>query len=272
MYSISIIGSGNIAHQFSLALCKGGHKIDYIYNRTQEKGEKLIKFLGYNSFSAQYTSNIEDCFNSEILIIAISDNSIESMIEKISLSFKESPRTQFPLILHTSGASPLSIFSALNHYTTEYGVLYPLMTISKLRNIDFKDVPFLLEANSEKGKKTLIQIAESLHSEYNICDSQTRLANHAAAVFSCNFVNYILGLSFDIAKNNHTYLLPTTLEMVRKCFLYTPEQTLTGPALREDYSTINKHLELLEKMGLNEHKEIYEIITNNIIKHKKEKN
>ena len=88
---------------------------------------------------------------------------------------------------------------------------------------------------------------------------------HVAAVFTTNFVNYLLGLAFPIVQHDHPLLIPSTIEAVRNAFLHTPTSTLTGPARRGDMETIRKHLEVLEKMGLKEQEEIYRLFTDRIL-------
>ena len=48
------------------------------------------------------------------------------------------------LWVHTAGSMPISVFEGL---TARYGVVYPLQTFSKSREVDFKKIPFFLEAN-----------------------------------------------------------------------------------------------------------------------------
>jgi len=82
-----------------------------------------------------------------------------------------------------------------------------------------------------------------------------------------NFVNYITGLAFDLSKPNHMFLMPLAIETIRKAFLYEhPSLVQTGPAIRGDDETIEKHLSLL--IDNSPHKEVYKLITE-YIKQKK---
>lgn len=47
---------------------------------------------------------------------------------------------------------PISVFE---DFTARYGVVYPLQTFSKSREVDFKKIPFFLEANSSEDEKVL---------------------------------------------------------------------------------------------------------------------
>ena len=167
------------------------------------------------------------------------------------------------LILHTSGATDISVLKDCNIHS--YGVLYPLMTLSINKEIDIKIVPFLIEASGTKEIDILINIVNSFKAEYKICTSDERLKMHTAAVFGTNFINYILSLAYDISHPDFVFLLPSVIETVRKAFLINPKVSQTGPAVREDMETINKHIKYLASKNLLKEEEVYKFLTNNII-------
>ena len=88
---------------------------------------------------------------------------------------------------------------------------------------------------------------------------------HTAAVFGTNFINYILSLAYDIANPNFTYLLPGAIETVRKAFLNNPNISQTGPALRRDMITLEKHMKVLEEKGLASHLQVYKMLSEKIM-------
>ena len=71
-------------------------------------------------------------------------------------------------------------------------------------------------------------------------------------------------LAYELAGDKAPYLIPTAIEAVRKCCMFHPDQVQTGPALRGDTATMERHLEMLREMGLAEHEEIYTLISKNI--------
>lgn len=265
MYRISIVGAGNVAFRLSLALVDKGFGIEYVCNRSEKNLERLLKALRSNGSSAAGATDLSCTLGSNIVIIAVSDSAIGSVIEEFAGISDKCGTASLPVFLHTSGATPIDVFAPLARLGAEYGVLYPLMTLSRNKNIDFKHVPMLLEASSDNVRARLDAIATALGSEHYFYDSEYRLKMHVAAVFASNFVNYLLGLAFPIVQRDHPLLLPLTLETVRNCYLHTPASTLTGPARRGDMETIGKHLELLGKCGLTEQEEIYRLITGKIL-------
>ena len=72
------------------------------------------------------------------------------------------------LWVHTAGSMPISVFEGL---TARYGVVYPLQTFSKSREVDFKKIPFFLEANSSEDEKVLGEVARALSSDVRFLSS-----------------------------------------------------------------------------------------------------
>ncbi len=266
MYRISFCGSGNVSYRLSMAIKAAGYTVPYICGRNSESSEKLVHILNKSdnnphhvSESTKYTNDIHILADSDIVILAVSDDAIEEFADNFAKTFAGCEKK--PILLHTSGASSMNLLSG----NKSYGVIYPLMTLSKIKPVDFRQVPFFIEFSNDEVKKVLTDIIFSLGAEYKIADSQERLKIHLAAVYVSNFVNYLTGLAFDLAKPNHMFLMPLAIETVRKAFLYKhPSIVQTGPAKRGDMKTIEKHLSLLSE--LNEHKELYEVISNLIAK------
>ncbi len=261
MYRISFCGSGNVSYRLSMAIKAAGHTVPYIYGRNSETAEKLVHILNKSDNNphhiietTKYTKDIQMLAGSDIVILAVSDDAIEDLSDMFYTTYSEN--LKMPVLLHTSGASSINLLNK----NRSYGVIYPLMTLSKIKPVDFRQVPFFIEFSDDSVKKQLIDIVYSLGAEYKIADSQERLKIHLAAVYVSNFVNYLTGLAFDLSKPNHMFLMPLAIETVRKAFLYEhPSIVQTGPARRRDMKTIEKHLSLLS--GMDEHKEVYEVIS-----------
>lgn len=267
-YKISIVGTGNLAYRLSLALNGVGMELLYIMGRDRDEASKLAYILNKpengspeRKYITQTTSDPVKLFEGNIIILAVSDNSIEEVSNMI---FRDSGLSSMDTtIIHCSGACEASLLNKFKNY----GVLYPLMTLSKTKPVDFGLIPFFLESSNSQVKEQLTDICYALKSEYRFTNSEERLRLHLAAVYVSNFVNHLTGLAYDISKPNQMFLMPLAIETIRKAFLYEhPALVQTGPAVRGDYETIEKHLKLLEDMPM--HKEMYTLITNQIIKRK----
>jgi predicted short-subunit dehydrogenase-like oxidoreductase (DUF2520 family) len=254
-----IIGSGNVATHFGVALQAKGVTICQVYSRTDSNAEILAKRL-----NTPYTTEITDIYkNADVYIYAIKDSYLHKLLRKFDL-----PSTA--LHIHTSGSIPMKDFFG---FAEKYGVLYPIQTFSKNKKVDFSQVPICVEAIDQDVEKELLDIAHLLTDKTYILNSEKRRKIHLAAVFACNFSNYMYDIAFDIVMSagvDFEILKPLIAETANKIKTMTPREAQTGPAIRYDENIINKHISLLNRK--NDVKEIYKLLTKSIHKrHKKQK-
>ena len=126
----------------------------------------------------------------------------------------------------------------------------------------------LFQSLSLKGNENiLLDLAQSLSSHVQLINSEERKQLHLAAVFACNFSNYMYTIADELlAKNNLdlNLLKPLIIETANKIKENKPALMQTGPAKREDKAVIENHLQLLAKSK--DYQDIYKLITENIIK------
>ncbi|SDT02946.1 Predicted oxidoreductase, contains short-chain dehydrogenase (SDR) and DUF2520 domains [Mucilaginibacter mallensis] len=254
---ITIIGSGNIATHLGAAFKNAGHRIVQVYSRSAHNSALLAYHIG-----AEAINNIDSINPAvDIFIIAVSDDAIPGIASELAKYDK--------LMAHTSGVTNLQ---ALLNYTDKAGVFYPLQTFSKTREIDFLTVPLCIEAADETIHATLKELAQSISNNVYDIDSVQRKVLHLAAVFACNFPNYLYGVAQDLLKQNNIQfdlLRPLILETAQKVQEHFPADVQTGPAIREDFKTMDTHLEMLAgEPGL---EQVYKILSQGIIKKGKSK-
>lgn len=101
-----------------------------------------------------------------------------------------------------------------------------------------------------------------------LVSSSERLLLHLAAVLACNFSNHLLALARQLTVSNGLefgLLTPLIQETVRKALAVPDPATVqTGPARRNDQTTIQAHLALLMDRPLTA--EIYKLLTHSIYK------
>lgn len=253
---ITLIGAGNLATCLGKSLKKNGFDILQIYSHTEESAKTLAEKL-----NTKYTYNTKDIdLSADLIIISIKDDAIGEMIDKIKHKNLK--------IVHTSGSVSMQI---LKTHSYCYGVFYPIMTLSKNRDIDFSDIPICLEANSDDFLSELKEMAERISSQVFEIHSKERKILHMAAVFANNFVNHFYDISENILKENglsFDLLKPLIKETASKIMELSPHDAQTGPARRFDKSIINRHLKLLENNPKRE--KIYRFVTDSIISSYKE--
>lgn len=252
---IVLIGSGNVATHLALALKKNAKDVIHIYGRSIWKAKKLA-----DKINSSFSDKIEDIpANADLYIISVSDIALSEIINKIDISNK--------LIVHTSGTSHIEI---LKNSSDNFGIFYPLQTLSADFNIDFKSIPICIEANTKENEAALYNLAKSISDHVYLISSEERKILHVCAVFVSNFSNLMYSIADDIlGKNNLSFdiLKPLILETAKKVISNKPKDVQTGPAFRKDHNTIEEHIDFLS--DFEDYKNIYKILSDHIIKDRK---
>ncbi|HWS01630.1 MAG TPA: DUF2520 domain-containing protein, partial [Prolixibacteraceae bacterium] len=167
------------------------------------------------------------------------------------------------LVVHTSGSISMDILSAVSE---NYGVFYPLQTLSKQKEVDFRTIPICIEANSAENLEKLTILANILSDQVYPVDSVRRRQLHLAAVFVCNFVNHFYAIGEKLLQEQQidfNLLRPLILETAQKAMQFSPPDVQTGPAARGNRQIQEQHLKLLEHHP--DWQQLYQLISNNII-------
>lgn len=245
MIKVVLLGSGNVAVQLAKAFHKNENvEVLQVYYHT-----KLAKY--FKNKNIECTQEIYLLKDAHVYILCLSDDVISTFSKKIDLPTK--------LVVHTSGSVAMNDLEC----NARKGVFYPLQTISKDKKMSFKKVPLCLEWEHEKDKIILEKLANSITKNVYYLDSSQRKQIHTAAVFINNFTNEIYQIAHDICKENDIpfeLLHPLMLETTKKAIKTEPKLIQTGPAKRNDKTTIKKHLNLLNE----KQQKVYKVLTNSI--------
>lgn len=252
MIKIVIIGSGNVAQHLIVAFAKNKEtEVAQVFSRKKEAITQLID-------SHKITDKITDLINADLYIIAVSDDAINDISSQLPFENR--------LVVHTSGSVSMQSLDNKNRK----GVFYPLQTFSKNKEIDFTSIPVCLENENTADYDLLEKVAQSISKNTYKIDSDQRKSLHVAAVFVNNFVNHLYQIGNEICIENEVsfdVLKPLILETANKVLSLSPLEAQTGPAKRNDITTIETHLDFLKNKN---HNLIYKILTQSIQNNGKE--
>ena len=254
---ITIIGSGNVATHLAAAFKNAGHRIVQVYSRSMQHAALLAYHVGAEAIDDLTQMNSE----TDLFVISIKDDAIGITAEKLA-SFNK-------LIVHTSGATHMEAVQAFTPYA---GVFYPLQTLSKTKEVDFRTVPLCIEGVDEQITSQLIELAQTITNNVYKVNSAQRKVLHLAAVFACNFPNYLYGVARQLLVENQMdfeLLRPLILETAQKVQDHLPGEVQTGPAIRNDQQTMSMHLKMLDDEPAL--KMIYTLLSQEIIKNDNDK-
>ncbi len=246
---IVIIGTGNTAAVLGRMLKAAGHVILQVYGRDAAAASALAYELDCESTNYWAVVNR----NAHLYIIAVSDIAIPDILRELHLAEKT--------VVHTAASVSKDIFK---NSAQHYGVMYPLQTLKKGTD-RLPSVPIIIDASDERTLEQIAAVAGSISETVVRGDDETRLKMHLAAVFCNNFVNHLYELMQEYCKKeklDFNLLLPLIEETAQRLKQLPAAQAQTGPALRGDQLTLDKHRELLKN---HPHLlKIYEVMTESI--------
>ena len=245
MIRVVLIGSGNVAVHLARALEKTeSTKLVQYFSRTDRNKH-------YFSETIPHTKDLVSLVEADVYLIAVKDEAIEEVASHIS--------DQKGLVLHTSGSISLESLKSAKRY----GVLYPVQTFSKDRELDWKKIPLALEASSPDAMALLRELASSLSDQVYEIDSLRRKKLHLSAVFANNFSNHMFALAEELCQENQLdfeLLKPLISETGKKVISIRPKEAQTGPARRHDRSVLEEQANELS----GDKKVIYELLSQSI--------
>ncbi|MDB5193034.1 MAG: hypothetical protein JWQ96_2597 [Segetibacter sp.] len=247
---VVIIGTGNVATVLGRKIKLAGHDILQVIGRSQEKASSLAHLL-----KASTSCNIlEISTEAEIAIVSVPDELISTICENL--------RVEKGVVVHTAGAITKDVLAQSGRM---YGVLYPLQSLKKEQQ-RLPAIPVLIDGDSPQTIETLQQFASDWADSVTVANDEDRLKTHIAAVFANNFTNYLYAKSVEFCELEHlnfNTLYPIIEETIVRMKGARPSALQTGPAVRKDVLTIEKHLKILEQHP--KLKFLYNTLTNSIL-------
>ena len=232
---IVLIGAGNLSTHLGKALHAAGHDMVQVFSRTMQSAETLASLLDAEPLTNM--AQVRD--DADVYIFSVKDSALEQLISQLCGGEKK-------VFLHTAGSMPMSVF---REKALHYGVLYPMQTFSKQREVDFSIIPCFIEANDEFALKQIEGLAGQISHRVYQLSSEDRKYLHLSAVFACNFANHCYAASQELLQQHgipFDVMLPLIDETAAKVHGMTPKEAQTGPAVRYDENVIGKQIQLLE--------------------------
>ena len=248
---VALIGAGNLATNLGKALFRAGHEVLQVWSRTEASASALAEVL----HCAGTTELKEVVRSADVFVISVKDSALPSL----AASLQEGREGQ--LFVHTAGSMPMDTLPF-----NRRGVLYPMQTFSKNKEVDFSVIPCFIEASNKNDADLLLQLSRTISDTVCELDSENRKYLHLAAVFCCNFANCCYSLGATLLKQHgnvpFSVMLPLIDETAAKLYSMSPQEAQTGPAVRWDTNVMDKHLQLLADTP--DMQKIYELMSKSI--------
>jgi predicted short-subunit dehydrogenase-like oxidoreductase (DUF2520 family) len=246
--TIAIIGPGRAGSALGRALHTAGYNIAAIGGRNPDNVRNLAEELGARACQSPATT----IDMADLTIVAVPDDVIlplaTDMVESLCSAAGHAA-------VHLSGAQDRSALRPLAQQgSVRTGVFHPLQTFRRgpeaVGNV--AGTYFGIDAD-QPLRDQLTQMARDLHGHPFDLTGVDLALYHAAAVFAANYPITLLaeaialaadaGLDPETARMGMTTLLAGAVNNLRDL---APADAITGPAVRGDEGTIQRHLEALK--------------------------
>ncbi len=119
---VGIVGSGAVARHFALGLAAAGARV-HIWAR---------RAAGARALGARCPTFAELLAKSDVLLVCVRDEALAEVVEELARAARDSDPVRTRVVLHVSGATPVSVLQPLERQGLAIGKLHPLLSLPKV--------------------------------------------------------------------------------------------------------------------------------------------
>ena len=247
--SVAIIGPGRVGQALAKLLVQAGIPVCYVVARRLAAARRAVRFIG--SGLAVLLADPR-WLNAGVIVLTTTDAALEPLARDLA-----SRRGDWSgkVVLHTCGSLPAAVLEPLRRRGAAIGSLHPFQTIPNpaagVRNL--KGCFWSIEGDAAARKVAAKWVKALGGVAFHIRPSQKTLY-HAAAFLVCPTLVTLMERSARLlrqagvpARIVRPMLGQFVEETVRNFVKLGGRRALTGPAVRGDWLTIQRHLRALRR-------------------------
>lgn len=263
---VGFIGAGVMGKTMGILLGGCGYEIVGFSSRSETSALRAAKEVGGRFFS-DAAKLAAAC---EILFITTPDDVIEQICLALAKTDCFHPGQT---VIHMSGSHSSAILEPAMRRGAFILCMHPLQSCPKVERA-LESLPcsvFSLEGSPEAvriGKAMVSRIG----GEYFVLSREDKVLYHAAAAMASNYLVTLMGAAFDLLKTSgldEDMLFPALLPLVdgtlNNLKEMSPAEALTGPIMRGDVKTVERHIEAIEAKAP-EHLNMYKALGRGTLK------
>jgi len=232
--TLAFIGAGQVANALALYFYRRGYDIVGIYSRSTESAVKLAERVD-SVVASPYPA-------ADIIFLTIPDDALAEVVDKL---VQQKPSGA---LVHTSGVHSVGILASL--MPSEVGSFHPLYPFRDGTELNgTENMLIAIESSHQQLKQRLIALANELGGRPTVLKLGHKVRYHVGAVIASNYLVTLFdiglnlmvdaGVSIDDAQQALVSLMQGNLDNLK---YRRTAASLTGPIVRGDVVTIEKHL------------------------------
>jgi len=243
---LGFIGPGTVGSALARGLTAAGYPVS-LFGRRPERLRRVLDRIpgGRRSASAQALVDTSD-----VVFLTVPDDAIRPAAESLAWDSGKSA-------VHCSGASSLDLLTHAARQGAAVGVFHPLQSFATAEQAE-RNLPgsaFGIEASSDALLADLREMAASLGGT-PLTVSGDKAIYHASAVFASNYLVTLLDVASSLwrtlglsQEDGLRALLPLVRGTIENLETIGLPDALTGPIVRGDVGTIERHLSALAEVA-----------------------
>jgi len=268
---IAIVGAGRLSSALAVSLREAGYKIDTIIFRragsSQARARRLAAQVGARARSIR-----SPILSTRVVWFCVPDQQISPCAETLARVTDWGGK----IAVHSSGALSGSELDAVKKKGAAVASVHPLMTFVKKVRPSLNGVPFALEGDRAATRVARRMVLDMGGEPFSIA-KEDKAAYHAWGGFTSPLLVAILVIAEQVAMKAgirrelaRRRMRPIVGQTLANYFETGPADAFSGPIIRGDVATVEKHLRVLEQIP--EAKQVYLALANAALKHLPTKN
>lgn len=250
-----MVGAGRLGTSLALALLQAGATCTGYVCRTERGTTAAARHLG--PLAAPDLPSLLDT-GPGLLLLTVPDDALEAVAAETGRLLGSRPPSSHDLVvLHTSGATSLSILNPCAQAGADILAFHPLQTFADPTSgpARFRGVAIALSPGNDAARAMGERLASALGANAFLLSDEHRALYHAAASVASNYLVALVdaatqlferaGLGDGAALQGVLPLLQGTLDNLAAA--RSTAGALTGPLSRGDLHTVQAHLEALAR-------------------------
>lgn len=243
--SLAIIGLGRVGTVLGRALHAAGYRIVAVASRDAQQAQTLA-----TQWQARAVDNLTAARSAELTLLTIPDDALPAVARELAAA---GAWRSAQAVVHASGALPAAVLEPAQRQGAAIGSFHPLAAFASRTMAMPAGITVAIEAQAPL-RDTLWRMARAIGATPLAIEAHDKPLYHAAAVIASNYTVTLAAIAAHLLQRlgatpeqSLDALLPlmrTTLDNLEQQGL---PAALTGPLVRGDLGTLERHLQALER-------------------------
>lgn len=243
---VAIIGAGAVGHALARRLAQRGYAVAAVLSRRAAPAAELAQTVGAPVGSDSLADLPADV---SLVVLCVPDDAITPVARQLATLERPWSATA---VAHTSGARPAGALAPLAEQGAATFSLHPMQTITRTSApAVFEGIYIGLEGDADAVHRAT-RLVQALGAHAITIPTDAKPRYHLAGVLASNGLVALMGLVSEVLASagidpdvSPDLLGPLVQNTWANVAARTPDEALTGPAVRGDEGTITAHLDTL---------------------------